>query len=36
VTFPNTTQVSDDPIPAAAPEEKNEDEELYSVSGFAV
>lgn len=42
VLFPNTTQLTDvpipegDPIPAAAPEEKNEDEELYSVSGFAV
>lgn len=32
--YPNTTLV--DPIPPAAPEEKNEDEELYSVSGFAV
>jgi ParB family transcriptional regulator, chromosome partitioning protein len=36
VIFPNTTQVMDDPVPAAAPEEKSEDDELYSVSGFAV
>lgn len=33
--FPNTTQLSSDPIPPAAPEEI-EDEELYSVSGFTV
>lgn len=32
--FPNTTQVSDDPVPPAAPEEY--DDELYSVSGFTV
>jgi ParB family chromosome partitioning protein len=34
--FPNTTQLSNDPIPPAAPEERSEDEELYSVSGFSV
>lgn len=33
--YPNTTQLSDDPIPPAALEEQNEDE-LYSVSGFSV
>ncbi len=33
--FPNTTQLSDDPIAAAAPEESSEDG-LYSVSGFSV
>ncbi len=32
--YPNTTQLSDDPVPPAAPEER--DEELYSVSGFSV
>jgi ParB family transcriptional regulator, chromosome partitioning protein len=36
VVFENTTQLTDDPVPAAAPEEKSEDDELYSVSGFAV
>jgi ParB family chromosome partitioning protein len=36
VILPNTTQVAEDPIPAAAPEEPNEDDELYSVSTFAV
>jgi ParB family chromosome partitioning protein len=36
VILPNTTQLSEDPVPAAAPEEKNDDEELYSVSTFAV
>ncbi len=36
VIFANTTQLSDDPIPAAAPEERDADDELYSVSGFAV
>jgi len=35
-TFPNTTQLSDDPVPAAAPDETPEDDELYSVSGFTV
>ncbi|MEK7515741.1 MAG: ParB/RepB/Spo0J family partition protein [Patescibacteria group bacterium] len=34
-TFPNTTQLSDDPVPKAAPEEPNEDG-LYSVSNFTV
>ncbi len=34
--FPNTTQLSDDPIAPAAPEEPSEDDELYSVSGFTV
>lgn len=34
--FPNTTQLSHDPITPAAPEEPSEDDELYSVSGFAV
>lgn len=34
--FPNTTQLSDDPIPPAAIEEPNEDDELYSVSSFSV
>jgi ParB family chromosome partitioning protein len=34
--FPNTTQVSDDPIAPAAPEEPSEDDELYSVSSFSV
>ncbi len=33
--FPNTTQVSDDPIPPAAPEER-EDDDLYSISNFSV
>ncbi len=33
--FPNTTQLEDDSIPPAAPEEPTEDE-LYSVSGFTV
>lgn len=33
--FPNTTQLSSDPVPAAAPEEV-EDEELYSVRNFSV
>ncbi|MSU74428.1 ParB/RepB/Spo0J family partition protein [Candidatus Kaiserbacteria bacterium] len=33
--FPNTTQLSNDPVPPAAPEEK-EDDELYSVSSFTV
>ena len=33
--YPNTTQVTDDPISPAAPEE-NPDDELYSVSGFSV
>ncbi|MDP1689835.1 MAG: ParB/RepB/Spo0J family partition protein [bacterium] len=33
--FPNTTQLSSDPVPPAAPEER-EDDELYSVSNFAV
>jgi ParB family chromosome partitioning protein len=32
--FPNTTQLSHDPIPPAAPEE--EEDELYSVSNFTV
>jgi hypothetical protein len=31
--FPNTTQI--DPVPAAAPEEKDDDG-LYSVSGFSI
>jgi ParB family chromosome partitioning protein len=34
-TFPNTTQLSSDPVPPAAPEESRDDE-LYSVSGFTV
>lgn len=34
--FPNTTQLSDDPVPPAAPEESPEDDTLYSVSGFTV
>ena len=34
--FPNTTQLSNDPIAPAAPEEPSEDDELYSVSGFTV
>ena len=33
--YPNTTQLTNDPIPPAAPEER-EDDELYSVSGFTV
>lgn len=33
--FPNTTQLSEDPITPAAPDEPSEDE-LYSVSGFSV
>ena len=33
--YPNTTQVTDDPISPAAPEE-NPDDELYSVSSFSV
>lgn len=33
--FPNTTQLSSDPIPPAAPEEQDDDE-LYSVSNFSV
>ncbi|MHB8860133.1 MAG: ParB/RepB/Spo0J family partition protein [Minisyncoccota bacterium] len=35
-TFSNTTQLSDDPIAPAAPEEPSEDDELYSVSSFTV
>lgn len=34
--FPNTTQLSNDPIAPAAPEEPSEDDELYSVSNFSV
>lgn len=34
--FSNTTQLSDDPITPAAPEEPSEDDELYSVSSFTV
>lgn len=34
--YPNTSQVSDDPVPPAAPEEPSEDEELYSISNFSV
>ena len=34
--FPNTTQLSDDPIAPAAVEELSDDEELYSVSSFTV
>ncbi len=34
--YPNTTQVEDGAIAQAAPEEPSEDEDLYSVSGFAV
>jgi ParB family chromosome partitioning protein len=34
--FPNTTQLSDDPITPAAPEEPSEDDELYSISSFSV
>jgi len=33
--FPNTTQISNDTVPAPAPEEPGEDE-LYSVSSFSV
>ncbi len=33
--FPNTTQLSSDPVPPAAPEEP-EDDELYSVRNFTV
>ncbi len=33
--YPNTTQLSEDPITPPAPEEMNEDD-LYSVSGFSV
>ncbi len=33
--FPNTTQLSSDPVPPAAPEEPSDDE-LYSISNFAV
>jgi len=33
--FPNTTQLSDDPIAAAAPEEPDEND-LYSISNFSV
>ena len=33
--FPNTTQLSSDPVPPAAPEEPNDDE-LYSVSNFTL
>lgn len=33
--FPNTTQLSNDLIPPAAPEER-EDDDLYSISGFSV
>jgi len=33
--FPNTTQLSSDPIPPAAPEE-TDDDGLYSISGFSV
>ena len=32
--YPNTTQVADDPIPPAAPEEPDED--LYSVTSFSI
>lgn len=35
VIFPNTTQISNDPITLAAPEE-SDDDELYSVSSFTV
>ena len=34
--FPNTTQLSSDPIAPAAPEESAEDDGLYSVSSFTV
>ncbi|MFA6408278.1 MAG: ParB/RepB/Spo0J family partition protein [Candidatus Paceibacterota bacterium] len=34
--FPNTTQLSDDPIMPAAPEEQLEDDDIYSVSSFSV
>ncbi len=34
--FPNTTQLTDDPVPPPAPEEKDGDNELYSVSNFSV
>lgn len=33
--FPNTTQLSNDPVPAAAPEEPSDDD-LYSISNFSV
>lgn len=33
--FPNTTQLPSDPVPAAAPEEVNDDE-LYSIRNFSV
>lgn len=34
--FPNTTQVENDPVPVAAPEEPSEDDEMYSVRNFSV
>jgi ParB family chromosome partitioning protein len=34
-TYPNTTQLADDPVPRAAPEEKDDDG-LYSVTSFTV
>ena len=34
--FPNTTQLSNDPVTPAAPEEPSEDDEMYSVSSFVV
>jgi ParB family chromosome partitioning protein len=34
--FENTTQLSDDPITPAAPDEPSEDDNLYSISSFSV
>lgn len=34
--FPNTSQISEDPIVPPAPEEPSEDDELYSISSFSV
>jgi len=34
--FPNTTQLEDDVVAAAAPEEPSEDEDMYSVSSFSL
>lgn len=34
--FPNTTQLSDDPIAPPAPEDQTDDDDLYSVSGFSI
>ena len=34
--FPNTTQLTDDPVPKAAPEEDRDEGGLYSVSSFTI